>query len=183
MFDGGTDDAEARRFADYFAARRDSVRRTAYLLCGDWYWADDLTQAAFVRLASGWHRVRDPGALDHYLRTCLVRAYFSEARRGWRRREEPTAEPPDHGVGHEEEHVRRLAFARALAEVPPRQRITLVYRYYLGLDIAATAEALGCSEGTVKSQTARGLDRLRQVLLRMDIVLTPSLIGGREGRA
>ena len=44
------------------AARRDVVRRTAYLLCGDWHWADDLTQVAFMRLAVSWRRVRDRGA-------------------------------------------------------------------------------------------------------------------------
>jgi len=62
-------DAERERFGDYFAARHGAVRRAAYLLCGDWHWADDLTQTAFIRLAAGWHRVLDPGALDIYRST------------------------------------------------------------------------------------------------------------------
>ena len=69
-------------FVEYFAARRDTVRRTAFLLCGDWHWADDLTQATFIRLAGAWDRVRDPAALDAFTRTCLVRVYLSESRVG-----------------------------------------------------------------------------------------------------
>jgi len=62
-------EAARRAFADYFAARRDATRRVAFLLCGDWHWADDLTQVAFVRLAAGWARIRDPGARDAFVRT------------------------------------------------------------------------------------------------------------------
>src|SRR3712207_3988928 len=89
-----SDDGE-QAFAAYFTARRDTVRRTAYLLCGDWHWADDLTQAAFIRLAGAWHTVRDRGALDAFVRTCLRRSYLAETRRVWRRRERAFAEPPD----------------------------------------------------------------------------------------
>src|SRR6185436_6300878 len=155
-----------RRFTEYFAAHREPLRRTAYLICGDWHWADDLTQTAFIRLAQGWHRVRDPRAMDAYLRTCLVRAYLAETRRVWRRRERPVADAPDRPVPGDDadDAVRRLVFADALAQLPPRQRITLVCRYYQGLDVAETAALLACSEGTVKSQTARGLAALRRVL-------------------
>src|SRR5262245_4373071 len=78
---GGTENR--REFGAYFVARRDVVRRTAYLLCGDWHWAEDLTQVAFVRLAAAWGRVRDPVALDAFVRTCLVRTYLAETRRVW----------------------------------------------------------------------------------------------------
>jgi RNA polymerase sigma-70 factor (sigma-E family) len=160
------DDDEQSRFAEYFAARRDTVRRTAYLLCGDWHWADDLTQIAFTKLAAGWTRVRDPQALDAYVRTCLARAYFADLRRVWRRRERSTAEVPDSaGPDDSAESVaRRMVFTTALRRLPPRQRAVLVYRYYQGLDVTATAEALRCSEGTIKSQTARGLAKLRELL-------------------
>jgi DNA-directed RNA polymerase specialized sigma24 family protein len=60
-------------FAEYFAARRDVARRAAFLLCGDVDWADDLTQVAFVKVAVAWDRVRDPHALDAFVRTCLIR--------------------------------------------------------------------------------------------------------------
>ncbi|GLH95697.1 SigE family RNA polymerase sigma factor [Phytohabitans aurantiacus] len=175
------DDAEQQRFTEYFAARRDAVRRTAYFMCGDWHWADDLTQTAFIRLADGWHRIRDARAVDAYLRTCLVRAFLSETRRVWRRRERSVAEPPDVASDDDSETVaRRLLFAQALREVPPRQRVTLVCRFYQGLDVTETAAALGCSEGTVKSQTARGLAALRRAL--GDAVVPPAeLVSVRGG--
>ncbi|MEV4510795.1 SigE family RNA polymerase sigma factor [Dactylosporangium sp. NPDC049525] len=160
------DPSEQRRFAEYFAARRDAVRWAAYLLCGDWHWADDLTQVAFVRLASGWQRVRDPAALDAFVRTCLVRAYLAETRRAWRRWERRVADVPDvvRSADDTETVAHRLTFVAALRRLPPRQRAVLVCRYYQGLDIAATAEVLGCSAGTVKSQTSRGLALLRELL-------------------
>jgi RNA polymerase sigma-70 factor (sigma-E family) len=161
-----SDDEDRRQFSEYFVARRDVVRRSAYLMCGDWHWADDLAQAAFIRLASAWHRVRDPQALDAFVRTCLVRAYLAETRRVWRRRERAVAETPElAGAGDDaEDATRRVVFATALRQVPPRQRVTLICRYYHELDVAETAAVLGCSEGTVKSQTARGLATLRRVL-------------------
>lgn len=168
-----SDDKE--RFSEYFTARQASLRRTAYLLCGDWHWADDLTQTAFVRLAAAWHRVRDPGAVDAFVKTCLIRVYLAENRRAFRRRESTVAEPPDRaGRDDDAETVtRQLVFARALGLLPPRQRATLVCRFYQELDVAATAAALGCTEGTVKSQTARGLAALRVALSESGYDLTP----------
>jgi len=161
------DDGEAKRqFSEYFAVRRDAVRRTAYLLCGDWHWADDLAQDAFIRLASAWDRIRDRQALDAFVRTCLVRAYLSETSRVWRRRERTVADPPEAPDLHDpaESSVRRIVFAHALNQLPPRQRATLICRFYQGLDVAETAEVMDCSRGTVKSQTARGLATLRALL-------------------
>ena len=165
----------SRAFADYFGARRDAVRRTAYLLCGDWHWADDLTQMAFVRLAASWGRVREPAALDAFLRTCLIRVYLAETRRVWRRRERTYADLPEQSSSsNATENVDgRLTFVAALKQVPPRQRATLVCRFYQGLDVYQTAEVLGCSVGTVKSQTARGLATLRGLL---DSTITAQLL-------
>lgn len=180
----GNDDEHRRRFNEYFAARHDTVRRTAYLICGDWHWADDLTQTAFIRLAAGWHRIRDPEAIDAYVRTCLVRAYLSESRRVWRRRERPFADVPEAATDADatEAVTRRMTFALALRQVPARQRMTLVYRFFNGLDVAQTAAALDCSEGTVKSQTARGLATLRAVL--GDATFTPApVVPATEGRS
>jgi RNA polymerase sigma-70 factor (sigma-E family) len=162
---GTKEQSEGRDFAEYFAARRDAVRRTAYLLCGDWHWADDLTQIAFVRLASGWNTVRERAALDAFVRTCLVRAYLAETRRMWRRRERGYLNPPEVSTGDQTDRVvSRLAIIEALKQVPPRQRATIVCRFYQGLGVEQTAEVLDCSVGTVKSQTARGLATLRGVL-------------------
>lgn len=155
-----------REFAAFFAARFPRLRGLAYLLCGDWHRADDLAQLAFVRLASSWHRLRDPSAVDAYLRTCLLRAYLSDQRRARWRRESTAADVPEVAGGPDpaDAATDRIAVMRALAEVAPRQRAVLVCRYFEGLDVAATAAVLGCSEGTVKSQTARGLEALRRVL-------------------
>jgi RNA polymerase sigma-70 factor (sigma-E family) len=157
---------DEQEFRDYFVARRDAVRRSAYLLCGDWYRADDLAQVAFVALHRRWHKIRDRAALDAYVRRTVVRAVIDESRRPWRR-ERFTGEVPDvadttGGAPEVGDAVAtRSALLGALAKVPPRQRAVLVLRYLEGLDVNAAAAALGCSEGTVKSQTARGLEALR----------------------
>ena len=115
-------DAQEAEFSTYFAAGFDRTRRTAYLLCGDWHRADDLAQLAFVRLASSWHRLRDKGAIDAYVRTCLMRAFLSDQRRAWRRREAATAdlpEPPGR-VGRAAPGAPRGAGVAARAPGPPR---------------------------------------------------------------
>jgi RNA polymerase sigma-70 factor (sigma-E family) len=157
---------EEQEFAEYFAARRDAVRRIAYALCGDWYRADDLAQTAFVALHRKWRKIRDRGALDAYVRRTLVRAMIDETRRPWRREryveEMPEVASNDGEVG--DAVATRSALLKGLRRVPPRQRAVLVLRFLEGLDVAAVAEAMKCSEGTVKSQTARGLATLRDVL-------------------
>jgi RNA polymerase sigma-70 factor (sigma-E family) len=159
-------EADEAEFSAFFAARFHQARRLAYLLCGDWHRADDLAQAAFVRVASSWHRVRDHNAIDAYLRTCLMRSFLSDQRRVWRHRETSTGEPPDRVTADDSADAvaDRVTMLEALAKLPPRQRAVLVCRYYDGLDVAATARVLGCTEGTVKSQSARALARLRGVL-------------------
>jgi RNA polymerase sigma-70 factor (sigma-E family) len=158
------DDAE-REFSEYFRARRDAVRRTAYLLCGDWHRADDHAQAAFVALHRSWRKIRDRAALDAWMRRTLVRAVVDESRRPWRR-ERSTAEPVEVGAAAPASDgiATRHVLVDGLRSVPPRQRAVLVLRYLEGLDVAGTAAALGCSEGTVKSQTAHGLAALRTAL-------------------
>ncbi|MCA1655003.1 MAG: SigE family RNA polymerase sigma factor, partial [Pseudonocardiaceae bacterium] len=117
-------------FAEYFAARRDAVRRSAYLLCGDWHRADDLAQTAFVTLHRRWRKIRDRGALDAYVRRTLVRAVIDESRRPWRR-ERFVAELPEtpHVDGEVGDSVAtRSALLDGLRAVPPRQRAVLVLR-------------------------------------------------------
>jgi RNA polymerase sigma-70 factor (sigma-E family) len=163
------DQREEQEFTAYFAARRDAVRRTAYLICGDWHSADDLAQTAFVALHRRWRKIRDHAALDAYVRRTLVRAAIDESRRPWRREHSVEALPessaaalPDDAVG--EAVATRSALVEGLQKVPPRQRAVLVLRFLEGQSVATVAAALNCTEGTVKSQTARGLDTLRAVL-------------------
>ena len=158
-------DAEAA-FTAYVTARRERTRRVAYLLCGDWHRADDLTQIAFVKLYGAWERIRDHGALDAYVRSTLARSVVDESRRPWRRERVVEVLPEtasfDDLAGRvvEQDQIRF-----ALARVPAGQRAVVVLRYFEGLDVAATAATLGCSEGNVKSQTARGLAALKAALL------------------
>ena len=157
-------------FAVLFAARAASVRRTAYLLCGSWPQAEDLTQTAFAKLYAVWPRVRDRGVADAYLRKIVTRAHLDESRRPWRR-ERPAADLPELPAQTASTDDRMVLLA-ALANVPPRQRACLVLRYFADCSIEETAAALGCTAGTVKSNTARGLDALRAVLgdVRPDLV-------------
>jgi RNA polymerase sigma-70 factor (sigma-E family) len=139
------------------------MRRTAFLLCGDWQRAEDAVQTALVKLYLSWDRVRSRQSLDGFVRTTLVRGLIDERRRPWRR-EHSRAVVPDRAVAESMGMEDRLTVRAALAQVPPRQRAVLVLRFYDDCDVAETARVIGCSEGTVKSQTARGLTRLRELL-------------------
>jgi RNA polymerase sigma-70 factor (sigma-E family) len=159
------DEAAEQAFEEYFRNRREAVRRNAYLLCGDWHRADDLAQTAFVALHRKWDTIREPAAVDAYLRRTLVRAMIDETRRPWRR-ERAVSEPPEPigADGPTDRVATRHTLIDALRQLPPRQRAVLVLRFLEGMDVAATARAMGCREGTVKSQTAHGLAALRTVL-------------------
>ncbi|APU17857.1 MULTISPECIES: SigE family RNA polymerase sigma factor [Actinoalloteichus] len=160
------DQREEQEFATYFAARREAVRRMAYLLCGDWHRADDLAQTAFVTLHRRWHKIRDREALDAYVRRVVVRAMIDETRRPWRREHfvDQLPDQPDSAPGTADRVATRQTLLAGLQQVAPRQRAVLVLRFLEGLDVSGVAAVLGCTEGTVKSQTARGLESLRSVL-------------------
>lgn len=151
-------------FADYFTSRSSAMRGTAYLLCGDWHRAEDLVQTAFVKLYRVWHRVATSEKRDAYTRQILVRTFLDETRRGFFHREQVSperAEPTASQPGSTED---RMVLLDALEQVPSRQRTVLVLRFWEDMSIDDTAKVMGCSAGTVKSQTARGLDTLRQVV-------------------
>jgi RNA polymerase sigma-70 factor (sigma-E family) len=150
-------------FTAYVAASALRLRRMAYLLCGDWQRAEDEVQGALVKLYLAWNQVRARGALDAFMRKVLIRGLIDEHRRPWRR-EQAHAKIPDQATAQSLSLEDRLVVREALALVPPRQRAVLVLRYYEDCDVAETARLVGCSEGTVKSQTARGLARLRELL-------------------
>ncbi|WP_353649210.1 SigE family RNA polymerase sigma factor [Nakamurella sp. A5-74] len=156
---------EEVEFSQFVLARRGRIRRTAYLLSGDWDRADDLTQIAFVKVHGAWEKIADPSARSAYLRTCLIRANIDESRRPWRR-EKPTEELPDSVDRFDlaEAAVNREEMRDALRQVPTGQRTTLVLRFYEGLSVREVAQLMTCSEGTVKSQTVKGLSALRRAL-------------------
>ena len=150
-------------FSEYFTARAHSLRGTAYLLCGDWHRAEDITQIAFTKLYLAWPKLSRHDRLDAYARQVVVRTFLAENRRLWRHREQLTETLPEHGTRSEDIEA-RLLVTEALRSVPARQRAVLVLRYWNDLSVEETAAALGCSVGTVKSQAARGLATLRQRL-------------------
>lgn len=150
-------------YREFVAGGLDRWRRTAYLLCGDWHLADDLVSTALVKLLRHWRRVSAMDNIEAYVRTVLLRAWLDERRRPWRRErvQEVLPEPPGVSDTVTED---RVTILRHLAALPARRRAVIVLRYYCDLSVEDTAAALGCSTGTVKSQTARALDTLRERL-------------------
>ena len=153
-------------FVTYYAARAAQLRNTAFLLCGDWHLAEDLTQTTFTKLYRAWSRIDRHEVLDQYARQVLLRTFLDERRRPWRR-EKPTL--PDDAVldvtapevrGSEDREVLRAA----LQQVPKRRRAVLILRFWADLSVEQVATILGCTTGTVKSQTSRGLADLREAL-------------------
>ena len=154
--------AEELAFRAYATSSRAALRRTAYLLCGDWHKADDLVQSALIKLYVAWPRLRStesPGAYTHRI---LVRCFLDERRRPWRR--ETSLDLVENEPASDRAADDVLDLRAALAQLPRRQRATLLLRYWVDATVAETADTLGCSEGTVKSQTARALNSLRTSL-------------------
>ncbi len=147
-------------YADYFAVRAAQLRSLAYGLCGDWHLAEDLTQHTFLQLYRHWRRL-EAATLDAYSRRVLVNAFLSDRR--VRRREKLMAQLPDEPATERPPGM-GLDIRRALNALPPRQRALVVLRHLEDISVAEAAEILGVAEGTVKSQTARGLDKLRATL-------------------
>jgi RNA polymerase sigma-70 factor (sigma-E family) len=161
----GSDDEEFRSF---MTARSPALLRTAYLLTGDRGVAEDLVQTALARAYRHWGRVRSTGNPDAYVRRILV----NERNRWWRRdRDVVTGDLPDRPGPDEPAAVdERDRLWWALRQMPPRTRAVLVLRYWEDLSEADTAELLGCSVGSVKSQASRGL---RRVAALLDPATTP----------
>lgn len=151
------------QFTELVHAAWPALYRTAYLLVGHRGDAEDLVQTALAKTYASWGRVREVDAAAGYARTVLVNTATSWfRRRGWRA-ERPTETLPEHAAPGSDP-TDRPALVEALAQLAPRQRAVVVLRYYDDLSVAETARALGCSEGTVKSQTSAGLARLRTLL-------------------
>jgi RNA polymerase sigma-70 factor (sigma-E family) len=150
-------------YTEYVAARMMSLRRVAYLLCQDWDRADDLVQATITQLYVHWARARAADHIDAYARTILVREFLTERRSAWARRVNLDGRVPETS-SRVTDHDASLDVRAALTKVPPRQRATLVLRFYCDLNVEQAARVLGCSTGTVKSQTSKGLESLRRAL-------------------
>ena len=151
-------------FADFVHASWPGLYRTAHLLLGDHGLAEDLTQTALAKTYVAWARVRDREAAYAYARTTLVNTATSWFRRRSWRNELPREDVGQDLGDRERDPSDRPAVMDALASLPPGQRAVVVLRYYEDLSVAQTADALGCSPGTVKSQTFAALAALRNLL-------------------
>jgi RNA polymerase sigma-70 factor (sigma-E family) len=156
-------------FSAFVRARRvDLLRSTCLLTAGDTHLAEDLVQTALARLYVAWPRVRRSGTPFGYVWRIIVNAHIDEIRRPGRRRERHVPEPPDALTPPPPDSLRSGIdgddVRAALADLPPGMRAAVVLRYWLDLSVEQTAELLHCSEGTVKSQTAKGTARLRELL-------------------
>jgi RNA polymerase sigma-70 factor (sigma-E family) len=150
-------------FDAFMTERWPHVLRSAYLLTGDRHDAEDLAQAAFVRVCAAWGRVRRADNPEAYLQRVLVNCNHERFRKR-RVPEQPVAAVPEGRRvvrDHADVHGERSALMAALADLGPRQRAVIVLRFFEDLTEAQTAGVLGCSVGTVKSQSAKALQRLR----------------------
>ncbi len=150
-------------YADFVAARQTHLRRIAYAVCGDWHRADDLLQTALVKLYVAWPRLHRDGREEAYVRQIIVRANIDESRRPWRR-EAPGLEGWDQTAREGLPYEERSVLFEALQSLPPMQRRTVLLRHWLGLSVEQTAGELGISQGTVKSHTSRGIEKLQTLL-------------------
>ncbi|HTU28741.1 MAG TPA: SigE family RNA polymerase sigma factor [Solirubrobacteraceae bacterium] len=169
-------------FRAFVESRRGDLMRTAiFLAAGDRWAAEDLVQTALVSLYVAWPRVR-PDAVDAYARRCLLNALIDHRRSAFARRERAHAELPElDGLDTDGIDMQSSVF-RALGRLPPRMRAAVVLRHLLDLSVDETAAALRCSSGTVKSQTARGLDQLRAALANDQLLGDPGRVSPTPAR-
>ena len=154
-----SDDPELREFLSH---RRNALLRSAYLMCGDAHTAEDLVQNTLIKVVMARRGRRRVDHIDAYARRILVTTFIASQKRFWNR-ERPHDELPD-APGRVGDADLGLAVRQALQCLAPRQRAVLVLRFFEDQSVQATAELLGVSEGTVKSQTSRGLTVLRAAL-------------------
>jgi RNA polymerase sigma-70 factor (sigma-E family) len=148
-------------FREWVLQNRARLRTTAFLLCGDWFLADDLVQDTLGRIFSRWHKVVSLGDPSAYVNRILYNLYADHRRRPARReisKAEVDASFPTTTATHDE---RDDDLVRALLAVPQGQRTVLILRFFEDLSVAQTADLLNTSPGNIKSQTSRGLKALR----------------------
>ena len=148
-----------RDFEEFVAARSTALLRTAYLLTGNHHDAEDLVQVALLKAVPRWSKVREH---EPYVRRILLHESVSRWRR--RRWRETSTESLPELAGARVDVDARLALRQALAHLAPRQRAVIVLRYFDDLTEGQTAELLGISVGTVKSQARDALARLRTLV-------------------
>ncbi len=149
-------------FREFVQARSAALLQSAWLLTGDRATAQDLLQTALAKTYPRWSGLEHRQAAEAYVRRALVSTFVSWRRRRWTG-EFPTGELPDRADIHDAYASAELRadVGRALASLPRRQRAVIVLRFFDDLTEAQVAAAMSCSIGTVKSQTAKALAKLR----------------------
>jgi RNA polymerase sigma-70 factor (sigma-E family) len=158
--------SSTEEFTEFAVGAAPRLRRTAFLLCGDWHGAEDLTQATLTKMFVSWRRINRQDAVYAYASRTLVNTYLADRRRP-RSRELPAAWLPEPAAPTGTPEL-RMVILDALGTLPPRARVVVVMRYWADMSVEQVADLLGCSEGNVKSQASRGLDKLRAVLREVD---------------
>ena len=159
---GARSDSSDGEFTEFVHVAWPGLYRSAYLLLGDPGLAEDLAQTALAKTYTAWARIEDRSSARAYAQRTLVNTASSWFRkRGWRN-ERPSPDLPERPDARHP--GARIEIMEALAQLPPRQRAVVVLRYYEDLSVAETADALGCSTGTVKSQTFEAFAKLRPLL-------------------
>lgn len=154
--------AKDAEFSAWMAARQPALLRTAYLLTGDHHSAEDLVQTTLAKVYLSWDKVQRREVIDGYARRILVNENNSIWRRAWKKREVSSSEIPDYrGSSDTYDEGQSSALWQFVQTLPPKQRAVVVLRYYEELSEAETADVLGISVGTVKSQASRALATLR----------------------
>ncbi|WP_020579306.1 SigE family RNA polymerase sigma factor [Actinopolymorpha alba] len=161
-------DDEAENYETFVAVRVQALLRYGYVLTGSQHDAADLVQEALVRLRTAWSRVNNKRDPEAFVRTTMARLHISAWRR-WRR-EKSVAAVPDRAYTDSSlaETETRDQLWNELRGLPRRQRAVLVLRYYECLSDVEIARVLGISRGTVRSQAARGLAKLRSRIAQAD---------------
>jgi RNA polymerase sigma-70 factor (sigma-E family) len=156
---------DTAEFEEYVAMRWSACFRTAYLMTGDRGMAEDLVQTALSTCFVAWPKLRAREAADAYVRKAMLNTFLSWRRRkSWGREQATDVLPETPGVDSSARIDEQHRLRDALAQLPPRQRAVVVMRFYDDLGVHEVAAAMGCSVGTVKSQTSDGLRKLRALL-------------------
>lgn len=168
-------------FGEFVTARSPALHRAAYLMVGEVSLAQDLVQESLVKTYVAWPRLRDKGNAEAYCRKAITTTAITWFRRKSWSHERPTGSPPEiGGAGHDDAVAQSQWLWDGLQQLPVRQRVAIVLRYYEDLTEAQTAEAMGCAVGTVKSQVSAGIRKLRELLGSDEPDLLP-LEGSLEG--
>jgi RNA polymerase sigma-70 factor (sigma-E family) len=161
-------------FTEYATARAARLRDTAYLLCGDWHQAQDLTQATLAKVFLAWERIQRRDSVDAYARKVMLRELLTERRRR-RASERPVADVPEPAAGptgtNPDAAALRVTLIEALGRLAPNRRAVIVLRYWDDQSVDAVADIMRITPSAVKSLTVRALQDLR-TLLGSDLPIT-----------